>query len=174
MRKRKIFKQEITQTVDFVSGEIIQQTTTTSAVVPKEPEFVKLYIEDIKRIFDLNQSESRILNCLLKYMSYNNVVVLLKPIKDMICRDLNMPINTLNKAIDNLYKLNILIRMHKSVYLVDPNLFGKGRWEDIHSIRLSITYDQSGRKTVKSEIQKGGKQLELFPPSDFENPKPHQ
>jgi len=39
-------------------------------------------------------------------------------------------------------------------------LFGKGKWEDIHSIRLSIYYE-SGKKLVKSDIIKG-KQLSVF------------
>lgn len=166
--KKKVIKETVTETVDVQSGEVLSQTKVTSTIVPREPEFVKLYIDDLKRFFDLNQSESRLLNCLLRYMSYNNVVVLLKPIKDMMSVELNMPMNTLNKGIDNLYKQNILIRMHKSVYLIDPNLFGKGKWEDIHSIRLSISYDESGRKMVKSDIVKG-KQLSLF--ESFEEAK---
>ena len=140
---------------------MLNQTIVTSSIVPREPDYVKLYLDDIKRFYELNNSESKVLNGLLRYMSYNNVVVLLKPIKDMICAELRMPINTFNKSIDNLFKQNILIRMHKSVYLIDPSLFGKGKWEDIHSIRLSITYDQSGRKLVKTDVVKG-QQLELF------------
>ena len=44
--------------------------------------------------------------------------------------------------------------------LIGPNLFGKGKWEDINSIRLSIYYE-SGKKLVKSDIIKG-KQLSVF------------
>ena len=160
-RKKRVVKEVVTQTVNVDSGELISEKTVTSSFLSREPDFVKLYIDDIKRFYELNNSDSNLLNCLLRYMAYNNVVVLLKPVKDMICKELNMPINTVNKGIDNLYKQNILIRLHRSVYLIDPNLFGKGKWEDIHSIRLSITYDSTGRKIVQSEVAKG-KQLSLF------------
>jgi hypothetical protein len=158
---KKVVKETTTQTVDVQSGELVSQTIVTSSIVPREPDYVKLYLEDLQRFFELNHSESKVLNGLLRYMSYNNVVVLLKPVKEMICNELQMPMNTLNKSIDNLFKQNILIRMHKSVYLIDPNLFGKGKWEDIHSIRLNITYDNTGRKMVKTDVVKG-QQLELF------------
>ena len=61
-------------------------------------------------------------------MNYQNMIVLLKPIKEMIAMELNISLNTLERAIVVLAKENILIRTHQSIYVVDPNLFGKGKW----------------------------------------------
>ena len=89
------------------------------------------------------------------------MIVLLKPIKEMIAMELNISLNTLERAIVVLAKENILIRTHQSIYVVDPNLFGKGKWEDIKEIRLSITYSANGKKQIQSNVTRA-KQLSIF------------
>ena len=55
--------------------------------------------------------------------------------------------------IDNLLKNNILIRVDRGLYMADPDLFGRGKWEDIKEIRTEIIYNgQTGKKEIKSQV----------------------
>jgi DNA primase len=57
----------------------------------------------------------------------------------------------LNKAIDTFYKKGLFIRVARGVYMADPELFARGKWEDIRELRLVIDYvtDDNGRTTKK-------------------------
>ena len=152
MGSKKVYRQENSTTVDSKSGEILQKTSVEKSVVEGEPNFVKLYIDDILKLKDIPKASNDVLNILVKNMSYGNVVVMIKPIKDMIAEETGLKLNTINKAIQNLHEAGILIRKNKSIYLVDPNLFGKGKWEDIKKLRLTIDYNPDGTKEINSNM----------------------
>jgi hypothetical protein len=46
-----------------------------------------------------------------------------------------------------------------SFYIMDPNLFGRGSWNDVKKIRMVIEYNADGTKSINTEISK---QLRLF------------
>jgi hypothetical protein len=172
-KTKNVVKESSTITIDGATGEVQQISTTQQFASETEPAFVKLYLKDIIRLKELPPSTSSVLHAILNYMNYNNEIILIGYNKKTICANLNIPMNTLNKAIDNLFKANILIRVAPSCYVVDPELFGKGSWKDIKNIRLSIEYteDAKGRsvKQLKSNIaeqQEKAKQLTLFNNAD--------
>ena len=152
MGNKKIYRQEDSTTVDSETGEILQKTNVEKSIVEGEPNFVKLYIDDILKLKDVPKASNDVLNILVANMSYGNVVVMIKPIKDMIAEQTGLKLNTINKAIQNLHGAGILIRKSKSVYLVDPTLFGKGKWEDIKKLRLTIDYNPDGSKQINSNM----------------------
>jgi predicted transcriptional regulator len=145
--------------VDTVSGELIRNHEIKISQKETEPPYVKMYLEDISRIYGLPEKASRLLKVLVKNMSYTNIVAMYKPIKLMICSELNYSLNTVNAAVNDLVKQGVIIRVARGLYMVEPNLFGKGRWEDIKKIRMTVEYDEKGRKSVNTEVIK---QLELF------------
>ena len=89
---------------------------------------------------------------LIKSMGYNNVIPAYKPIKEMICRNLGIKMDYLNKSIDAFYKAGLLIRLHRGIYMADPELFARGKWEDIKNLRLVIEYKKDGTKQLKSNL----------------------
>lgn len=145
-----------TTEVNNDTGEYLGSTTEIQTYqVEKEPAYVKLYTQDIGRIYGLTQSSNTVLMTLAKYMTYgSNVIVLYGPVKKIICSELNMNINTFNKAIDTLYRQGFLIRKAKACYILDPTIFGTGSWRDVKKIRLSIEYNSDGTKTIKTELTK--------------------
>jgi hypothetical protein len=153
---KKVHKEKTTTTIDATTGEILTTSTTQTFTGKTEPDFVKLYIDDVLRLKNLPQGRSTTLLHLLKYMGYNNVLPAYKSVKKVMCADLGISMNTLNKHIDDLYKAGILIRQDRGLYIVDPQLFGKGKWEDINNLRLSVeyTHDSKGniKKTIKSDM----------------------
>lgn len=160
MNKKEIRFKEVTENVNHETGEIISTEKRTVFQIDKEPEYVKLYLRDIIRLNELPPAHGKVLRALLQSMGYNNIIPAYAPIKKVICRDLNISMDTLNKAIDGLYKKNILIRLDRGIYMADPNLFGRGTWGEIKEIRMMITYTEDGKKVIKSEIAK--EQLRLF------------
>lgn len=158
--KKTIRFKEVTEIIDGGTGEITSLEKRSVFQIDKEPDYVKLYLKDIVRLKGLPPATSNVLNALLQSMGYNNIIPAYSPIKKIICRDLNISIDTLNKAIDNLYKKDILIRLDRGIYMADPELFGRGAWGDIKEIRMMITYGSDGKKKISSEIDKD--QLKLF------------
>jgi hypothetical protein len=151
-KTQKITRQETKTIIDSETGEIITTQDIKSFAVEKEPNYVKMYIEDIGKLKNIPQSANEVLNVLVRNMSYGNMVVMIKPIKELIKEETGLKMNTINKSIQNLYKAGILIRRSRSVYIVDPTLFAKGKWEDIKKLRLVIDYNEDGTKSINSNL----------------------
>lgn len=140
--------------IDYQTGEIVQETKSRTMKIPNEPDYVKLYVRDIGRMLDLPGRAQDFLNIIVSAMGYNNLFIAHLEVKKQIGRDFNMSIHSVNKYIDVLYKSGILIRKSKMVYLIDPNLFARGKWENIEKLRLLIEYDKkTGKRTIKSNIR---------------------
>ena len=162
MAKKKIVFEETTRTIDESTGELLQTTNKQVSFAEKEPDYVKLYISDIVRLKDLPPSADKVLMEIIGQMGYSNIFAAYAPIKRVMIKNLDISMNTLNKAIDQLHKKGILVRIERGVYLVDPNLFARGSWDDIKNIRLTIEYDaDTGQKKLTSDAPEKLKQLQI-------------
>jgi hypothetical protein len=160
MEKKKIHLQEVNViTTDFDNGEVLKETKTQVSMFESEPPYVKLYISDIVKLNGLPSYANDVLLHLVKNMGYNNIVPMYKPIKLMICNELGMKLNTMNKAIQELYEKNILIRAHRGLYMLDPLIFGRGSWKEIKDIRMTIDYNSDGKRVITSSINTEIKQI---------------
>jgi biotin operon repressor len=158
-KKEKLHVREEVTISEENTGEVIKTARTEVAMFESEPAYVKLYLNDLCRMNGLNNSQQKILNALVKNMGYNNVLPSYKPVKEMIAESLGMPYNTLNEGIKELHKKGIIIRKARGFYIMDPNLFGRGSWNDVKKIRMVIEYNADGTKSINTEISK---QLRLF------------
>ena len=162
MAKKKIVFEETTRTIDESTGELLTTTNKQVSFADKEPDYVKLYISDIVRLKDLPPSADKVLMEIIGQMGYSNIFAAYAPIKRVMIKNLDISMNTLNKSIDQLHKKGILIRIERGVYLVDPNLFARGSWDDIKNIRLTIEYDgTTGQKKLTSDAPEKLKQLQI-------------
>lgn len=165
--KGKYYRDEETIVIDDKTGEVIDSTLKRTQVsYDKEPDYVKLYLNDIIRLKDLPPSTSKVLYLIVKHMGYKNIFQAYKPIKKIMCDELDMPITTLNSTIINLKKAGILIPMAeygRGLYLVDPNLFARGSWNKIKDLRLIVDYNsKTGERQLTSNAPEKIKQLGLF------------
>lgn len=165
-KKGSVYRVLEKEVVDTDTGVVIESTTETERVIyDKEPDYVKLYLRDIVRLKDLPPASEKLLMLIVKHMGYNNLFQAYKPIKLMICKQLGISINTLNNQINYLRKAGILIPMNeygRGLYLVDPDLFARGNWNDIKNLRLIIEYQSDGTKKLSSNAPEKIKQLSLF------------
>lgn len=150
MPKRAVYEKEL---IDKQTGEVIQ--TYTESVLPKEPDFIKLYLDDIGMLKGIPTWTNSVLTELLKLMSYKNQIVLNSTVKHDIASDLKIAIKSVDNALGLLVKQGILTRRGTGVYIASPLLFGKGEWKDIRKLRLTIEYSQEGRR-LTTEVQREG------------------
>lgn len=124
-----------------------------------EPEYIKVYLDTILYLKDLEKSYNPILLSILKrmtYASYRNkdggqIIVVNSYIKKGIAEDAGVSVSRVNQAFTDFTKGEILIRVGRGTYQVNPHLFGKGDWADIKEIRMNVTFDSNG-KTIASQI----------------------
>ena len=89
----------------------------------------KNYIKiNIDKLTNLNQMSSKCFLVILqfiKYMDKDNIVMIPKYLKDKICVELDIKINTLEHVVTQLIKDNFLSRKAICVYEIDKEIFGK-------------------------------------------------
>lgn len=151
MEKHKnIVEQEHTTTIVADEEGVVQHEETSHKLTTKqieiEPDFVKLYLNDITRLYDLPRSTNKILLELLTFMQYDNIIALGKYRKTEIAKKLNITTGTLANALTKFIEQGILQKKSPSEFLVNPYIFGRGKWKDIKAIRLSISYDSKGKR----------------------------
>jgi hypothetical protein len=149
MGKRVTYEKE---TVDKLTGEIVK--TYSEAVIPREPDYVKLYLESITKLNDIPGWTDPVLNELLRLMNYRNEIVLNAAIKKRIAGEIGISTRTIDNALYMLVKKNIIFRDDIGLYRGNPFLFGKGEWRDIRELRMNVIFNNEG-KMIRTEVHKG-------------------
>jgi hypothetical protein len=147
--KKTTFEQ---QTVDISTGEVIK--TYSESVVQKEPDYVKLYLESITKLNDVQGWTDPILHELLRLMNYGNEIVLNAAVKKRMALGLKISTRTIDNALSMLVKKNIIFREDTGLYKGNPFLFGKGEWRDIRELRMTVVFDKKGQN-ISTEVIKG-------------------
>jgi hypothetical protein len=152
--QKKVIQQTVA--VDYDTGEVKQETNLLR--IPQEPAFIKLYLDDILYYHDMPRGLNPILQIFLRNMNWENRLILNGSLKKRMAESIKLSVASIDKAITQLVKGDILIREEKGIYLFNPYLFGKGSWEAIQEIRFNITYNLSGRtfsSKIKTEAENG-------------------
>lgn len=144
MDKLKI-NQKVDRIIDYQTGEIIEQERVESLAVGKEPNYYKVYINDLANLQGLNPTEKVVLETLSANMTFDNLIVLIKPIKEKLCQITGKEFETIKKAIQGLTKKKVLLKEERACYRVNPKYVAKGKWEDIKALRLVVEYSERGR-----------------------------
>ncbi|RYE18549.1 MAG: hypothetical protein EOP45_13975 [Sphingobacteriaceae bacterium] len=147
--KKTTFEQ---QTVDIRTGEVIK--TYSESVVQREPDYVKLYLESITKLNDVQGWTDPILHELLRLMNYGNEIVLNAAVKKRMALGLKISTRTIDNALSMLVKKNIIFRVDTGLYKGNPFLFGKGEWRDIRELRMTVVFDKEGQN-ISTEVIKG-------------------
>ena len=148
---KRITKETITRTIDHQTGEVLDTALSQSFVVDREPNYVKLYVDDILKLSNLPRSSNSLIYELLKRVAYNNEVIIIKAIRNEICKSLGIGDSTFRKGIDEFISKGILTKKDKQIFVFNPFLFGRGAWQDIKKIRLLVEYSEKGRFLIRQE-----------------------
>lgn len=150
--------------VDMATGQIVRSEERILKSWSDEPPFIKLYLQDILFLSDLPKGHNAVLSSLLKragWASENGMEISLTAgTKRLMLRELGLKnIRTINNALSDFVRAKILYRVETGVYRFNPYLFGKGDWQDISKLRLTVDYSIQG-KTFGSAIAYASQQEE--------------
>ena len=149
---------EVKETINHETGEVI-----SSSVVRRyrgdEPNYVKLYLEDISYLHNLPKRASPILLELLKYVTYGTQEIMLNAYsKKSIASSVGIAMKTLDNNLQEFVRSGVLDRVATGTFKLNPYLFGKGDWKTINDLRnrnihLKIVYDsETNKRTIRGYI----------------------
>jgi len=150
--QRKKISKEVKETVTNDDGEKLFQRHIEESYVSKEPDYVKIYLDNILQINNLSSGIQKTLNVLLKRMAYDNIVVLNAYIKKQMAEELGFnTVQSLNNNINKLVKEGIMNRKGTGTYEMNPFLFGRGSWDNIKKIRFQVIFEE-GKISQKADF----------------------
>lgn len=150
-----------------VNGQVITDKSVTKTIVrmaDPEPKYVKCYLHDISILHRVQRFTETIMWEMLRLMDYNNEIALPGERKKEICRKLELyktdpskglipNTNIIDQHIIKLIKAGLFYKKGVGVFVANSNFFGKGKWEDIKNISMTIGYNENGRE-INTEIEK--------------------
>lgn len=165
-----------TKVVITRDGELLNVEQHLSIPVGEEPPYYKVYLQDLSNVLGLAPAEHMVWEVLCSNMSFTNIVVLIKPIKDMLVQATGKKYETIRAAIKSLVAKGLLVRQARAVYMVNPKYAARGKWQDIKALRLTIDYNEQGRnievKKITNKVieveEHRPKQLDLFQEPEVE------
>ena len=147
----KIYSNEIV-TYDKETGEVIEHTETRYKQISIEPNYVKVYVDATIALLGRSKTskEADVLLILAKnmtYMSENipNKVYVDKTLKDYIIEQTGIKEGTLKNMLTDFVKRDIIRRIGKGVYQLNPFMFAKGNWSAIR--RIQMDWSEEGFRT---------------------------
>lgn len=153
MATKRVVQQTERTTTDHETGEVKSETTENVYTFPKEPAYIKLYLEDLEKIYGLPNSSSPVLYELLRQMNYDGLINLNSTVKNIICEKVGYKYQTLKNYLNTLVKTDVFRNVGRGVYQPNPHLFGRGDWRDIYKQReawLKVEYKEGKRKVSSS------------------------
>ncbi|MGL4873506.1 MAG: hypothetical protein ACRC30_02515 [Clostridium sp.] len=150
IKSKKVLK-EVTEIKVKADGTVEELTRQIEQYIPRdEPDFVKLYLDHVLVYKSVSLKISPILSEICKLATYADnesggmMIFLNKFTKELIKDHLGYKsIKMVEKAIDSLYKSNLILRKGRGAYILNPYYFGKGAWGDIKAIRATLDFNEN-------------------------------
>lgn len=148
-----IIDREVT---DIRTGEVVKKEETKVLTLPKEPPYVKMYIEDIGSVLGLTDGCKNLLYCLATSMPYDGIITVVKSTRERFSKITGVQENVIKNQLTALCKSGAVKRLGRSEYEINPNYFAKGDWPEIrkrqNDFEMRITYTKNGRKITGKAI----------------------
>lgn len=158
--------------VSELTGELLSFVTEITEVnaLAGEPNYLKLYIEDLGLLKRLSDGEINVLLGIATVSEYSGEVHLPLLIKQRIANSAEVKIQTINNIIAKLISKDVIKRIGTTVYILNPDLFAKEKWRDIREQRKTFqsitTYNQNGTRTIEIRIVEPTQATETLAPAD--------
>lgn len=145
-----------TEVFDVDTGEIFRETKYSVSAVNNEDDYIKVY-RYLNTVFAFKGIEKKLIPTLMEISNYASYadkgqrVILVKQIKEQICKALGIGVPEINKHITALKKADVLRPVGRAVYAVNPFIVGRGKWSDIKELRAQFDYN-SGLMMAQSIV----------------------
>lgn len=155
MQNKKLSQITEVKHVDLSTGEVKAEETTKVFYLPNnsEPAFFKVYIEDLTKLMNLPQGCSGLLYALAARMDYDGIISLGSVQKKNLSERLGIKRQTMDNYLGKLLKNNLMHRIARGEFMLNPDYLAKGKWDEIKRrrdayLQLTVTYDRNGGKKV--------------------------
>ncbi len=148
---RKLTQEIQQELVDNTTGEVITKLTQKTYTASNEPNYIKLYIDDLMRLKDLPKSTNGFFMAILKTMDYENKVYITKHVRQQIIKNMGIGESTLRRLLDNCIKKGLMTKIDSNTFFLNPNIFGRGTWQNVKEIRMLVSYSSKGRLLLNYE-----------------------
>jgi len=131
--------------VDIETGELVGE------------KFAKMFYSDIGRLFNLSNSQTNLLLCMVRDCMYGNKISMSPARKKLYVKELGLSSqNSLNNTLKALERASIVQKSDPEDnpyrYVIDPNLFFKGN--DYQHAAILTTYSSGSRKVKVLDLGK--------------------
>jgi len=120
-------------------------TDKSTGEIIREPDFVKLYINDMCRVKGLNSGQVKIFNFMLANMNWENVVSYGPNTKASFLNENEMKNQTFNNNVSKLITSNLIERIGRGEFRVNKKYAVKVDWSKVQEIKWETKYDQNGK-----------------------------
>lgn len=150
---RRLFT-SVERTVDHHTGEESHTRHRETRSEPKEPEYVKVYIDNVASIEGLGAPQKTLLYELIIRITYKGAIKITPMERKEIIKNLGISEKTFRNNMSAIVKSGLVIRHSPSDYEANPHYFAKGRWAEIldrrQDFELRIRYKQDGDREISS------------------------
>ncbi|EOH7191856.1 hypothetical protein ACMC5L_001845 [Campylobacter jejuni] len=149
--KQQIVYRKDNLSTDCITGEVIERNQIIVRKVQTRESFIKLFTENIHYIINLEPQEKTLFFTLLSSVDYKNVVRFDKSMKQNIILDKVLSRAGMYRALNGLIEKKVIFKIDRDFvksyagvgsddcYLFNPNLVGRGSWNDLKNLRHTIT-----------------------------------
>lgn len=106
----------------------VSETRHTETKIPSEPDFVKLYTEDVANLNGIKGHQKDVLAFMAAIMNYDNVAIVSPGQRVRWAKELGITISTINCSISRLMRAGHIRSESQGEYIINPNMFAKGEW----------------------------------------------
>ena len=135
----------ITETIDHQTGEVLRTERVIVARNNDNHNFIKLFLKDLHLLRGLRAGAYQITFELLYRMNYENEVIIHSQFRTEVAQQLGLSVDYINHTIKDLVGSNIISKKARGLYVMNPNIFGKGSWDRIRELRMKVKYNESGK-----------------------------
>ncbi|HFF9599795.1 TPA: hypothetical protein ACGFHQ_001824 [Campylobacter coli] len=149
--KQQVVYRKDNLSTDCITGEVIERNQIIVRKVQTRESFIKLFTENIHYIINLEPQEKTLFFTLLSSVDYKNVVRFDKSMKQNIILDKVLSRAGIYRALNGLIEKKVIFKIDRDFvksyagvgsddcYLFNPNLVGRGSWNDLKNLRHTIT-----------------------------------
>jgi hypothetical protein len=111
----------------------------------KEPQFVKVYLKDANNLLELPTACRDVCYALLQIMDDDGTITLTMNTKLKMAEQIGIKEKSFKNYLTKLVKAGVLFRSATSEYEMNPYLFAKGHWNEIHKRREDFELRSKGQ-----------------------------
>ena len=183
-QKETVVFQKENLITNLVTGEVSEIGTTSVKKTKRRDSFIKLFVENLDFVVRLENQEKTLFFYFLIKVDYNNLVSFDTNLKHSIVSSNIMAKATMYRAFQGLLNKKVLLKLEESqteemvgmrmkdCYILNPNLVGRGSWNELKKLRHTITREADFenfeiKQTIQLEAEYEGLQEILSNPNQY-------